>query len=76
MSVSKKERDDVEFIIKLWLNYSKDIALQKYNKIFKMNYTNERDFHQILKSKILYIKFINDEQGKKLIRKFEEIKIG
>ncbi|MCT7624923.1 reverse transcriptase family protein [Aliarcobacter butzleri] len=76
MSVSKKERDDVEFIIKLWLNYSKDIALQKYNKIFKKNYTNERDFHQILKSKILYIKFINDEQGKKLIRKFEEIKIG
>ena len=76
MSISKKERDSTLFIINLWLKYGKSVALSKYNQIFKKNYTFERDFHQILKSKVLYIKFINEMQGNKLIKRFDKIEIN
>lgn len=75
MSISKKERDNTLFIINLWLKYGKSAALSKYNQIFKKSYTFERDFHQILKSKVLYIKFINEIQGNKLIKEFDKIGI-
>ncbi len=35
MSISKKERDNLSFIIYLWIKYNKKAAVEKYNKIFK-----------------------------------------
>lgn len=65
LSISKKRRDDLRFILNIWKNYDKLSAIEKYIKIFDKE-CNENNFEEKIKGQISFIKMVNKNQGEKL----------
>jgi len=71
LSISKKTRDNVRFIINIWKKYGINVAELKYSKIFGKV---KESLPLQLQGLISYIKSINEKQGKKLEELFLQVK--
>jgi len=71
LSISKKTRDDIRFILNIWKKFGKEEASNKYNIIFGKS---NKSFLLRIESFISYIKDINNKQGEKLKKLLIKIK--
>lgn len=71
LSISKKKRDQLRLIFKIWKKFGRDEARRKYKEIFKSDYKN---FNSQIRSYIAHCKMVNFTQGEKLEKLFYSVK--
>lgn len=75
MSIEKKERKDLEFLLKIWLKYDFDKISSAIERVIKEPILEEKKLLEIMQGKIGFIKHINPEQVKKLTDYLNQLNI-
>jgi len=75
MSIDKKERQELKFLLKVWLCYGFENIQDVILRILKKEDLKEDKLLEILGGKIAFIKYVNPTQADKLSKLYEKVKL-